>query len=573
MGGTEEYKRDMSHITSYTRKNKYLSFAVLALVAIAFYVHNVLSAEFSDDFMYKYVLRNGLPDYSQPIKSIPDIIKSQIDHYFTWNGRTITHIIVQLVTGLFGKTVFNLLNTVVFCFFIFLLKNNISNKGNYNPFAYILTVALVLLLPEPNLTFLWMTGSINYLWTAAITLCFIRLIETIGLRPFNKRTVSVLLLSFLMGWGHEGITFPLAFSLIVIYLLHIKENISRVGFWMAVLFMLGACTSAFSPATAARSGVTNGVAVSALALKAFSAFVVLKKLHIIHITIIVMVIMWFKQRALLKSLIKENAFLLLATVPAMGIVFVSGFQAPRTAFGLEFYCLIFLLRMVGRILEYIKPKTLNIIGAVLFMGVGSFYGFVIYHAFYAWQETQHLIYQIKNNQSCIIGTDEHDSGIFSTYVRTMIMEDKYRHAMYYDAHDPNPQNIAAVFHRDSLIFLPQSFIDEIKLNPNKYEDFDMKSPYEFFIKKISNEQIDSVVWELGPTDFSKMPFFYRPIAKRLGRYVEKLSGCEYWKVIYLNGQRYLIVKKDHVWDERRKGILVIEKDTVEATDDQYQKAA
>lgn len=562
----------MSHRT-YIKNNKYLTLAVLAFAAIAFYVHNVLSAEFSDDFMYKYVLSNGLPDYSQPIKSISDIIKSQIDHYFTWNGRTITHIIVQLVTGLLGKTVFNLLNTIVFCIFVFLLKSNISNKSDYNPFVYILTIALVLLLPEPNLTFLWMTGSINYLWTATITLCFIKLIETVGHRPFNKRDALLLILVFVMGWGHEGITFPVAFSLIVIYSLHLKENINRMGFWMAILFMLGACTSAFSPATAARSGVTNGVTVSALVLKAFSAFVVLKKLHIIHITIIVMVVMWFKQRTLLKSLIKENAFLLLATVPALGIIFVSGFQSPRTAFGLEFYCLIFLLRMVGRIVEYANSKTLNRIGAVLFMCVGLFYGFVIYHAVSAWQETQHLIYQIKNNKDCIIGTDEHDSGIFSSYIRTMIMEDKYRHAMYYDAHDPNPQNIAAVYHRDSLIFLPQDFIDEIKLNPQKFEDFDMNSPYEFFIKKVSSEQIDSVIWKLGPTDFSKMPFFYRPIAKRLGRYVEKLSGCEYWKVIYLNGQRFLIVKKDHVWDDRRNGILVIEKESAEATDDQYQKAA
>ena len=562
----------MSHST-YIKNKKYLTFAVLATAAIAFYVHNVLSAEFSDDFMYKYVLNNGLPDYTQPIKSISDIIKSQIDHYFTWNGRTITHIMVQFVTGMLGKTVFNLLNTVIFCFFIFLLKCNFSNKSNYNPFAYILTISLILLLPEPNLTFLWMSGSINYLWTATITLCFIKLVETLGHRPFNVRYLLLLILVFLMGWGHEGITFPVAFSLIIVYSLHIKENIKRMGFWMAVLFMLGACTSAFSPATAARAGATDGLTITDLALRVFNTFIVLSKLHIIHITIIVMVIMWFKQRTLLKSLIKENAFLLLATVPSLGIVFVSGFQSPRTAFGLEFYCLIFLLRLIGRVVEYINPKILNRIGIALAMAVGLFYGFVIYHAVSARKETQHLVYQIKNNNDGIIGTDEHDSGIFSTFIRTMIMEDKHRHAMYYDAHDPNPQNIAAVFHRDSLIFLPQDFLDEIRLNPKKFENFDMNSPYEFFIKRISSKQVDSVVWELGPTDFSKLPFFYRPIAKRLGRYIEKHSGCEYWNIIYLYGQRYLIVKKDHVWDNRRKGILVIEKESANATDDQYQKAA
>ena len=116
----------MSHRTSINY-NKYLTFAVMATAAIAFYVHNVLSAEYSDDFMYKYVLNNGLPDYAQPIKNISDIIKSQIDHYFTWNGRTMTHIMVQFVTGLLGKNIFNLLNTVIFCLFVFLLKCNFTN--------------------------------------------------------------------------------------------------------------------------------------------------------------------------------------------------------------------------------------------------------------------------------------------------------------------------------------------------------------------------------------------------------------------------------------------------------------
>ena len=562
----------MSHRTSINY-NKYLTFAVMATAAIAFYVHNVLSAEYSDDFMYKYVLNNGLPDYAQPIKNISDIIKSQIDHYFTWNGRTMTHIMVQFVTGLLGKNIFNLLNTVIFCLFVFLLKCNFTNKGNYNPFAYILVITLILLLPEPNLTFLWMTGSINYLWTATIALCFIKLIETLGHRPFNIRYVLLLILVFIMGWTHEGITFPLAFSMIIVYSVNIKRNIKSMGFWMAVLFMLGACMSAFSPATAARSGVTGSMTVNALALRALTGFVLLSKLHIIYITIIVMIILWLKQRTLLKTLVRENAFLLLATIPALGIVFASGFKSPRPAFGLEFYCLIFLLRMIGRIVEYYNPKTLNKIGVAMFIGVSLFYGFVLYHAIPSWQETQHLISQIKNNKNGIIGTNEHDSGIFSVFIRTMIMEDNNRHAMYYDSHDPNPQNIAAYFHCDSLIFLPQDFLDELKSNPNKFEDFDMDSPYEFFIKRIANEQVDSVVWQLKPTDFSKMPFFYRPIAKRLGRYVSKHSDCEYWNIIYLYGQRYLIVKKDHDWDQRRKGILVIEREPAETTDEQYQKAA
>ncbi len=538
------------------------------------YTINFLSAEYSDDFVYKFIIVNGLPDYAQPIKCFSDIIHSQIDHYYTWNGRTITHIFVQLFSGLCGKSVFDFFNTIIFCIFILLIKSEFHNDNEYNNlFVYPLIVSLVFLLPEPNLTFFWMTGSINYLWTATITLCFLKLFENFRERLFSKPFVFLLIPIFFMGWTHEAITFPIAFSTTLICLLDIKKSYNTAGFWIAFVFLIGACMSAFAPATISRAGVHESLSLKDSLLKVISSLIVLSKLRIIYITLIVIIYLRKYHFHLLKSLIKDNSYLLFAILPALGIVIASGLEASRTAFGLELFCMIFLLRMVARVIKTINYNILNRVSILLIMVISIFYGFVFYHAYQTWRETQQLITQINNNTDGIIGTNEHDSKIFSSFIRTMIMRDDQPYSMYYDSHNFFTKNIAATYNRDSLIFLPQKFIREIRFNPNRYAEFDMDSPYEFFVKKIGEAQIDSVFWQLNPTDFSKIPFFYRPIAKRLGRYVDNVSECNKWTILYLYGQRYLIVKKAHAWDKRLKGILVIEKETAKATDDQYQKAA
>ena len=50
---------------------------VLALVTIAFYIHNLLSPEFLDDYVYKFVFDKTGPDYSQRISNLWDVFRSQ----------------------------------------------------------------------------------------------------------------------------------------------------------------------------------------------------------------------------------------------------------------------------------------------------------------------------------------------------------------------------------------------------------------------------------------------------------------------------------------------------------------
>ena len=158
-------------------KNNYKKtyFLFLAIIGLAFYILNTLSPVFLDDYFYKYVFVGDHVDFNRPINNIKDIIVSQYIHYFSFNGRTVVHSFVQLFIGIIGKNVFNAINTFVFCGLIVMLAK--YTFGQIKSIHILIITLLLGLMPGFNDTFLWLTGSINYMWTAAATLMFLLLLK------------------------------------------------------------------------------------------------------------------------------------------------------------------------------------------------------------------------------------------------------------------------------------------------------------------------------------------------------------------------------------------------------------
>ena len=169
---------------------------VLALVTIAFYIHNLLSPEFLDDYVYKFVFDKTGPDYSQRISNLWDVFRSQYGFYFAWNGRTVVQWTAQLFCGLLGKQVFNVMNALVFGAFIYLLRRQVAGNGQLTLFSYAVVVALVLMLPTFCETFLWVTGSVNYLWCSTGVLLFLWYYEKNRGLPVDRRSIEVLTSEF-----------------------------------------------------------------------------------------------------------------------------------------------------------------------------------------------------------------------------------------------------------------------------------------------------------------------------------------------------------------------------------------
>lgn len=538
--------------TLTTRHNHHGDLIIMVIVMIAFYALNFFSSQYHDDFVYKFMIAGGEIDYSHRIGNIWDIILSQVDHYFTVNGRSIVHFFVQLFTGLLGKQVFNVFNVIFFAAFVWLLKLNLTRQSGLsaNGVAIAIVLALTLLLPRFKDTFLWMTGSINYLWSSTIILAFLYFYDNKRLQPVDTHLIWLLPLAFLTGWTHEGISLPLALSLVFLNLLQFKQSYRQQGLWMAVFLLGGACMAALLPGTFSRLGEGSEIAVSTIGVRIKTGLTLYAKLRLIYLAIIIAIVAWIKDRHALKEAIVSNNYLIGAIALSGAIVLTCGLSSTRTAFGLELFSMVFLLRLLGLYVKNVTAPTLRYCTIAITIGLMVFYTLLLRHTIPSWQEAQRLIAQITRTHDGIIGTNEHPAGIFSDFICTMISPDAAPNSANYK-YTQWPVSIAATYHCDSLVFLPQIFLDDLKLHSGKYEQIDKSLPLEFFVQHLEDhESISEVCYLLSPTDFSSFPFFLRPIARKMNYYKSTSAVCNKWAIVTLYGKRYLIIKRDHDYDNR-----------------------
>jgi hypothetical protein len=534
--------------------------AVIGFVLVAFGVLNFLTPEYHDDFVYKFMFEGGSVNYDHPIKNFGEIFASQIEHYKTVNGRSIVHFLVQLFTGLLGKSVFNIFNVLVFGLFIWLLNRPFNRAAGtcHRLTGLALSLVLVLLMPRYKDTFLWMTGSINYLWSATAALVFLFMYEKREAVATGIKTLPLIVAAFLLGWTHEGITFPLAVALLCNHFFNLRKNHGKgQGLWLILAYLAGGCVIALAPGTIARSGMSGTVSATTIGLKVIAGLSVLGKLRIVYLALLVSGIAWFRHRDIVKRVMKRDGYLLLAALLACGIVMISGLESTRTAFGVELFSLIYLLRLASELIPLMHTSAVRWCGIGLAIGLMAFYGLLLRHTIPSWQESQRLIAQIERTEDGIIPTNEHHAGRFSSFICTMLSPDSTVNAMNYDPHGW-PLSIAATYQRDSLVFLPQAFLEDLQKHPERYENLDRNPSFEFFVQRIDGQAtINGVEFLLAPNDFSDVPFYFRPIAKRMNRYTDTTVSTDKWATIWLYGQRYLLIKRDHTLDKRLTDIHII----------------
>lgn len=528
---------------------------MIVIAVVAFAVLNFLTPEYHDDFVYKFMFEGGTVNYDHPVRSIGDIVVSQVEHYQSVNGRSLVHFLVQLFTGVLGKPVFNIVNAIVFGLFLLLLKRYAFRqtlRQGRELFAVSLTLVLVLLLPRFKDTFLWMTGSVNYLWSATAALLFLLMYERRRERTADKSLVLPVIGTLMLGWTHEGITLPLGAALTIISLVSFKKNRDKQGLWLALAYLGGAILTALAPGTIARSGMTGGLSASAFGLKFIAGLTIMGKLRLVYIALLVGIILWFTDRSAVKRAMARDGHLPLAALLSLIVIFSSGQTLTRAAFGLELFSLVFVLSLIGEAMNKWNVNVVKWCGIGLTVALVAFYALLLRHTIPSWQESQRIISQIEQTTTAggIIGTQEHNAGILNNYICTMLTRDATANAVNYNPKSW-PASIAATYHRDSLVFLPQAFIEDLKSHPNRYDSLDLNTPWEFYIQRIDEDTvINSVTFNLDSNDFKDVPALLRPIARRMNRYADTSIPTTKWTTITLYGHRYLFIKRDHTLHPR-----------------------
>lgn len=208
-------------------------------VFLVLFVCNHFTDLVADDYRYCF----SYADDSR-IESIAQIFPSMAAHRQTMNGRVVPHFLVQLFLML-PKGIFDVLNALFFAALVWLLHRMAVGHALPKPLlAVMIFGALWIFQPDFGQVFLWLTGSINYLWCAVFCLLWLLpLVKSFrgGWTPGPVLRVLYILLSFPLGAYSENGTVAmvamwLAFTCVEWF--HFK---CRPGLWriLALLSMLG----------------------------------------------------------------------------------------------------------------------------------------------------------------------------------------------------------------------------------------------------------------------------------------------------------------------------------------------
>lgn len=199
---------------------------------------NILTPIISDDFAYLYIYNE-----EGRITSIGDIIQSQINHYYLWGGRSVVHFIAQVLLML-PAYIADLLNTLIYFSYIFLIYFHIKGKGKSSLSLFILiNLAIWFLQPVFGDTILWITGSANYLWGTWLILLFIlpyRLYggKQAGISIQAISSLAMLILGILAGWTNEN-TAAAMLLVTILYIVYFRSHKWQIPVW-AVAGIIGA---------------------------------------------------------------------------------------------------------------------------------------------------------------------------------------------------------------------------------------------------------------------------------------------------------------------------------------------
>lgn len=249
--------------------------AVFAAFLGIFFLRNALVPMVADDYSYAFIwdgdergnLIDGL-DRSrlQRVESFGDIIQSQISHYFTWGGRSIAHVFVQLFI-LQGLWFFDAANTLVFAALVLLIfkaGTNLQFREMNKIFLLFILAGIYFCLPRPIITIIWLTGACNYLWMSTLIVLFLLPFALKYRRENFWRTPppwSVPIMAFsglLAGWSIEpgaATVVPVTF----VFVMHFRAQ-KNLQPWMKIGFVfaiIGAAILFLSPGNFHRLELTN----------------------------------------------------------------------------------------------------------------------------------------------------------------------------------------------------------------------------------------------------------------------------------------------------------------------------
>lgn len=514
--------------------HKMLCAGILLIIAVVMYFFNCFTPIFCDDWHYRFIFGT-----QTPIRSIGDIFVSQWRHYFEFNGRLPVHCIVQLFDGILGKTTFNIVNALFFALFLWVVA--LVTTRDKTQYCKVISVAFILCLlvfAGFKYVFLWLSGSVNYLWVATALLFFYLLMMKDHLP--SRYNVPLLLYGFMCGWSNEAMVVGLGAAFFLFYIFHRKQLTTHricllVGFFVGSLFLV------FAPAAIHRAMTINA--------NHFSLMDRLVNMHNLRIFFLMVIFIAGKAifgRLNFKHWVKKEQLLIIATAVSFAFVIFTGVEISHSRFGIELFSLLLLLRAIDW--ERINHTIVTVcgMGALVF----AVYALTVSHKCYRVGEEE--LAPAAKGETLILTTNPIKD---TSYLRRFVLNycgydlnGELDYQKYYGNDDWIPDYYG--YHGQLVTMLPKAFIDDVNSHPELYNDYRTLEDLPFYAIRIESDR-DSwyarLVYE--PSKYDKLPW---PLNRLVMKYKNiKNSDLSEVKVMEVKGERYALVRRPRPSEDYR----------------------
>ena len=515
---------------------RWLTVVFLALVALTIGIMTWHLPLLGDDYYYLYVFRDGVADLDNELHSFFDLLASVVNHFLMVNGRFFVHLVYQFIDAILGKWCFNLLNPLFFVAYVLLIVRYAVGRFSFP--AIVVTVSLIILMPIFKHFYLWMAGSINYLWASVIVFIFLIQYDRRGDRRICSSSWKILLLSFVAGSLHEGITVPIAVGLFAVSLSKLRKLRHAESLWMLVAFTVGAFICGLFTVHRAVHDDLDLQEMIDMRINQWTDIV--GSLHLFYIMLVIVLVGLFFKRKQMIAVIRTNMEWVIVILSTFAVVFLAGLWYKRTSYMIEIGSLILTLRLLFSF--KIKQRLISLATGILVILLMVFGGYLLYWSEINRQNFHYLENQLLEGNEVVILSDIKVPDFLYPY----IWEWASWHERDIDIYNPDSQFcivLALYYQLNFVAFYPRHLLEEMADGNKSLEEFTDCGCYSFYVKrKKDKEEIESVRYVLRPATDEEKPWWVRLTGIQREDDGE-ISYDAVYAVVLMDGEEWIIVRK------------------------------
>ncbi len=323
----------MEKIFKWYEKNKrtILVVCLVLVFALVFLLnHNTIYA--ADDYAFYNNVWNNNQEFS-----FIHIFNKSLSFYLNWTGRFVSTFVNYIFLFL-GNNIFNVVNSLVFTIYTYLIYKIVKKENETNPILLMLIFFLVwLLIPQFGEVMLWKIGSVIYLWTMTSVLFVVFLFNKIIKKEDKIRNniiiyILLFIFSIIAGNGFEtnSIMLIVITTLILFYRKFIERK--KIPIWSIFSYfglIIGSFSNFLSPGNAVRMSTmgSNDSLISRILGGLGSFFyrgIVESKLYItISIAIIMYIMYLISKQKKVKDYLKKEVILTFALSLLFVLILIS----------------------------------------------------------------------------------------------------------------------------------------------------------------------------------------------------------------------------------------------------------